>query len=279
MDTSLLTPAEIKDFQKQIWQFYQKNARSNLPWRLPELGAGFDPYKILVSEVMLQQTQVNRVVVKYQSFLEKFSTVEELAAVSLADVLREWSGLGYNRRAKFLHEAAVMIVRDHGGSFPKEQADLIKLPGVGVNTAGAIIAYSYNSPVVFIETNIRTVYIHHFFANTDSVTDKEVLAYVAATLDAKKSREWYWALMDYGSYLKTIVQNPSRKSKHYARQSAFDGSVRQIRGQVIKALTNGHLELGVIRQQISDERLDQVLKQLTLEGFISLKNSTYHLGK
>jgi A/G-specific adenine glycosylase len=148
-----------------------------------------------------------------------------------------------------------------------------------VNTAGAIIAYSYNSPVVFIETNIRTVYIHHFFANTDSVTDKEVLAYVAATLDAKKSREWYWALMDYGSYLKTIVQNPSRKSKHYARQSAFDGSVRQIRGQVIKALTNGPLELGAIREQISDERLDQVLKQLTLEGFISLKNSTYHLGK
>jgi A/G-specific adenine glycosylase len=110
MDTSLLRPAEAEEFQKQVWLFYQKNARSNLPWRLPEPGVGFDPYKILVSEVMLQQTQVNRVVVKYQSFLEKFSTVEELAAASLADVLREWSGLGYNRRAKFLHEAAVMFV-------------------------------------------------------------------------------------------------------------------------------------------------------------------------
>jgi A/G-specific adenine glycosylase len=227
----------------------------------------------MVSEIMLQQTQAARVIPKYQEFLTLFPTVQSLAAASLADVLKAWSGLGYNRRAKFLWQAAGQIKN----TFPDTLDDLVALPGVGVNTAGAILAYSFNQPVVFIETNIRSVYIHHFFEDRRDVHDTEILPIVKVTLDKEHPREWYWALMDYGVYIKNTVGNTSRNSKHYTKQSTFAGSKRQIRGQIIRLLTERPVSDEEIRNIISDTRLDEVLNDLTKEQLIRLDGHLYRL--
>jgi A/G-specific adenine glycosylase len=151
------------EFREAVWDFYHDHGRHDLPWRLPEADGSFDPYKILVSEIMLQQTQVPRVILKYEAFLAKFPDVKSLAVANLGEVLSAWNGLGYNRRAKFLLSAAQKTMRDFGGTFPADAAELQQLPGVGANTAGAVAVYAFNQPAAFIETNIRTVFIHHFF--------------------------------------------------------------------------------------------------------------------
>jgi A/G-specific adenine glycosylase len=281
----------IAEFQKIVWQYYDQHGRHDLPWRLPESGGGFDPYKIMVSEVMLQQTQVNRVITKYAQFLELFPTVSDLAKANLGDVLVAWQGLGYNRRAKFLWQAAQMVCNELDGEFPKDQRELTKLPGVGVNTAGAILAYTYNQPVSFIETNIRTVYIHHFFADLESgavVHDKQVSDLVKATLpkrtDENEShiRFWYWALMDYGTFIKQTAGNKSRASKSYAKQSPFAGSKRAVRGAVIRHLTqsrqSGIVGIEILSKEISDPRLPDVLQELVGEGMVQEVSSGYRLA-
>ena len=224
---------------------------------------------------MLQQTQVARVIPKYETFLQNFPTVHSLAAATLGDVLRQWQGLGYNRRAKFLWQAAQEVVGQSG--FPTTFEGLVALPGVGKNTAGAILAYAYNQPVVFVETNIRTVYIYHFFEARTDVHDKEILELATQTVDYENPREWYWALMDYGSYLKTTLGNLSSASKHYVRQSKFHGSRRQIRGQVIRLLGNGSQSFGVLALSIRDERLESVLDELRDEGLVQEKHGRYSL--
>ncbi len=188
---------EIKDFQAIVWRYYETYGRHDMPWRRPEKDGSFNPYKIMLSEVMLQQTQVTRVIPKYQQFLTRFPDLASLANAEMGEVLRAWNGLGYNRRAKFLHQAARILVNDYHSAFPMSQAELVKLPGIGPNTAGAILAYTYNQPVVFIETNIRTVFIHHFFNDQSGVTDKQIYEAVTRTLSVNKSsaRTWYWALM------------------------------------------------------------------------------------
>lgn len=162
---------EITALQETVWKYYHQHGRHDLPWRLPEPDGSFDPYKILVSEIMLQQTQVPRVLPKFTEFLTKFPTGQELAEASLGEVLAAWSGLGYNRRAKFLWQAAQKVVRDFGGELPHTFEALESLPGIGKNTAGAVAAYAYNQPAIFLETNIRTIFIHHFFRDADLVPD------------------------------------------------------------------------------------------------------------
>jgi A/G-specific adenine glycosylase len=260
------------DFSEIVWDYYHDHGR-NLPWRLSEPDGSFDPYKIMVSEIMLQQTQAGRVIPKYQEFLIAFPTIQLLAEATLAEVLTVWSGLGYNRRAKFLWQAAQRIT----GSFPQTVNELSALPGIGIQTAGAILAYSFNKPVVFIETNIRTVYIHHFFANRVDVHDKELLPLVEATLDHEHAREWYWALMDYGVFLKATVGNTSRNSKHYVKQSAFHGSKRQIRGQVLRLLTESPQTLEDLQAAIPDPRLLTVLHDLKTEQLIQQSSNLYRL--
>lgn len=255
---------EIIGIRNIVWDYYHDNGRHDMPWRHDE----HNPYHIMVSEIMLQQTQVARVVMKYREFLMKFPTVAALAAAPLGEVLIIWSGLGYNRRAKFLHQAAQMVVEEYGGVFPQTSAELVRLPGIGVNTAGAILAYAYNQPVVFVETNIRTVIIHHFFADDSSVPDKAILEIAEQLLDPEHPREWYWALMDYGSYLKKTVGNLNRQSKTYAKQSTFAGSKRQIRGQVIRKLAAAAQTPAQLEQEIADERLQEVLADLLAEGLI-----------
>lgn len=263
----MIDEAARRAFQAQIWDYYQRHGRHDLPWRQAE--NGFNPYHILVSEVMLQQTQVSRVLPKYRQFLERFSTPEALAAVPLGDVLRVWSGLGYNRRAKYLHQAAQQIVENYGGVFPRTVLELTGLPGIGQGTAGAILAYAFNEPVAFVETNIRTVFIHHFFHDQTGVADKAVLALVNQTLpEPGKSREWYWALMDYGSYLKKAEGNPNHRSRSYSKQSKFNGSRRQIRGQILRLLGGAPMSRRLLMHQVADERVGEVVDQLIAEGLV-----------
>jgi len=205
--------------------------------------------------------------------------VQALAAAPLGDVLATWSGLGYNRRAKFLWQAAQAIVRDHAGEVPRSQTELTKLPGIGPNTAGAILAYAYNEPTVFIETNIRTVYLHHFFADhPNAVSDQELRQLVAATLPIEDPREWYWALMDYGTSLKSTAGSQLERAKAYKRQSAFKGSRREVRGQVVKALIEhrrlAQVELAAL---IPDDRLQEVCDALIGEGLIVRSAKGYQL--
>jgi len=263
---------EIKKFQTLIWNYYKKHKRP-LPWR-----KNINPYRILVSEIMLQQTQVSRVMPKYRLFLKLFPNVQLLAAASLSDVLAAWSGLGYYRRAKFLHTAAKKIVSDFKGKIPGRAAGLRTLPGIGPNTAGAIAAYAYNQPEVFIETNIRKIYLHYFFADREDVYDSELLPIIESTLDKKNPREWYWALMDYGVFLSSQVENPNRRSRHYITQSKFEGSLRQLRAKILKLIVNyKKISLTEIKKLVQDERVETALRQLLEERFIFKKRNVYSI--
>ena len=268
------------DLIHTVWDYYDVHGRHDLLWRIPATDGSFDPYKIMVSEIMLQQTQVGRVIPKYEQFLQQFPTVTTLAAAPLARVLQAWSGLGYNRRAKFLWQAAQQVQSQRDGVFPQAADELVVLPGIGKNTAGAIATYAYNTVETFIETNIRTVFIHHFFADHADVSDADLMPYITQALQqsGRSPREWYWALMDYGTYLKQSVGNVSRKSKTYAKQSTFEGSKRQVRGQVLRALADGPQSVGELTERIPDDRLQTVLTDLIRENMLFEDDGRYHLG-
>ncbi|HSX16813.1 MAG TPA: A/G-specific adenine glycosylase [Patescibacteria group bacterium] len=268
--------AKESAFQKEVWQYYHTHGRHDLPWRRPEADGRLDPYKVLVSEIMLQQTQVPRVIPKFEAFIRQFPSFTVLAAAPLGDVLKAWSGLGYNRRAKFLWQTAQAVAGLPDGQLPITVAELSKLPGIGKNTAGAVLAYAFNKPVVFIETNIRTVFIHHFFADGQLVHDRDIADIVAKELP-DNPREWYWALMDYGVNLKQTSGNASRKSAHYTKQTAFVGSKRQVRGLVLKVLGEQARTASELSAKIADERLGDVLGDLLSEGLIIKQADKYML--
>lgn len=257
-------------FQKEIWNYYLHHKRI-LPWRETT-----NPYFILVSEMLLQQTQVSRVIPKYNQFISEVPTIKDLATSSFQKILQLWQGLGYNRRARYLHESAQIIEKKHKGIIPSDITILQKLPGLGLSTASAILVFSYNQPLIFIETNIRRVYIHSFFHDSKKVDDKDILPIVKETLDGKNSREWYYALMDYGAKLGKNKLNPNTKSVHYTKQSRFEGSVRQIRGQIVRTvLTNPDIAINKLKLKIgSDEnKLQQAVKQLEKENIITKSNN------
>lgn len=272
-----LTETQVADFQQAVLAHYDQHARHSLPWRIPEADGSFDAYKIWVSELMLQQTQVGRVIPKYEAFLARFPTVQTLAAAELGEVLIAWQGLGYNRRAKFLWQAAQQVVQHHGGEVPATLAELVSLPGIGHNTAGAILAYAFNQPVVFVETNIRTVYFHHFFNDETDISDKQLLPLIEQTMTTEP-RDFYWALMDYGSYLKKQGQGKIAKSKHYSKQSAFEGSARQLRGRVLRLLAGGPMPAAELAEILADTRSEQIIEQLKQEGFIRKTGQDYQLA-
>ncbi len=265
----------IEALREIVWDYYRHHGRA-LPWREPAKDGSFDPYRILVSEMMLQQTQVSRVVPKYLGFLEQFPDLATLSEAQLAVVLAAWSGLGYNRRAKYLHEAAKTLMHEDG---PWRQARLEACKGIGPNTAAAVLAYAHNQPLVFVETNIRTVFIHHFFRDKEKVGDKELLPLVAAALDREHPREFYWALMDYGVYIKATIGNMSRSSKHYTKQSKFAGSKRQLRGQVLRILLSGKCTRDTLGSRLADARLEAVVGDLLREGLIIQKDNTLALAE
>lgn len=264
----------IEAFQKTVWEHYSAYGR-DLPWRQPNSDGSFDPYKILVSEIMLQQTQVSRVIPKYTAFLQVFPDIQTLAKAPLSDVVIAWSGLGYNRRAKYMHDGAKQLV---GKDKPWKLHDLTDCKGIGPNTAAAVLVYAYNRPLVFIETNIRTVYIHHFFSGRSDVSDKEILTLIDVTLDRTNPRKWYGALMDYGTYLKAAVGNASVHSRHHTKQTIFKGSARQIRGQILRLLIQGPHTLGQLGAVIKDYRLERLICNLESEGLIKLDGARYYLA-
>jgi len=226
-----LTIEQVKQFQQLIYDFYHKNKRDFI-WR-----QNISPYKIVISEVMLQQTQTARVVPKFENWLLQFPDFHTLANASTHDILSAWQGLGYNRRGLALLKIAQIIVNEYGGQLPNDPNLLQTFPAIGPNTAGSICTFAFNNPIVFIETNIRTVYTHSFFPGQNEITDKQLLPLIEQTINKNNAREWYYALMDYGVHLKQNLPRINAASKHYTKQSQFEGSTRQVRGAIIKILT------------------------------------------
>ena len=256
-------------FRKKIIDYYRAHKR-DLPWRSTR-----DPYAIMVSEVMLQQTQVDRVIPKYLAWMHRFPTPESLAHASVGDVLKVWQGLGYNRRALNLRRAAGIIVREQNGEFPKDVRAIDALPGIGPYTAGAIGAFAFEVRSAFIETNIRTVYLHFFFNGKTNVRDEELIARIEETLPQENIREWYNALMDYGAMLKRTVGNPNIYSASYAKQSTFKGSRRELRGAILRAAQSGSISERDFADHASQHSVTEVISQLVSEGFLKRKGKTY----
>jgi len=266
---------QVSAFQTLIYGHYNQYGR-DLPWRKTE-----NPYHIFVSEIMLQQTQVERVIQKYGPFISVFPDFPSLARSALKDVLSAWQGLGYNRRALALLRTAHVILTEYGGILPHEVDKLVKLPGIGKTTAASIYVFAFNKPAVFIETNIRRVFIHRFFADHDNVNDREILPLVEKTLDRSHPRLWYYALMDYGAMLKKLIQNPNRKSSHYRKQPPFEGSDRQMRGEILRVLLkDAPLSTADIANTIciARKRLTLTLTRLEQEGFIKEHGGTYTIA-
>jgi len=260
----------IASFKKTIWAYYRREGRMALPWRHTR-----DPYAIFVSEIMLQQTQVARVTEYYKKFLKQFPDFRALARARQSDVLAAWQGLGYNRRAMFLKRTAEIVAKDFDGRLPDNRAALESLPGIGKGTSGSLMAFAFNKPEVFIETNIRRVFIHFFFPRQRKVTDAELERYIGNSIDKKNPREWYWALMDYGA---AMPANPNRRSAHYKRQSSFAGSDRELRGKILRSTLSGNgskISATVLLKELGVNvvRFKKIITGLEKEGFIVRKRN------
>ncbi|MEX0939788.1 MAG: hypothetical protein WDZ41_00335 [Candidatus Babeliales bacterium] len=267
-----LNKEQLNSFKTTIWDYFHAFGRS-FAWRETT-----NPYHVVVSEIMLQQTQTYRVDDKYQIFIEKFPNFSVLAQAPLRDVLTVWQGLGYNRRALFLHKLAQKVITEYDGILPDNPELLINLPGIGKATAASICAFAFNQPTIFIETNIRAVFIHFFFLNQEKVHDNEIFPLIEQTIEQKNARQWYYALMDYGVMLKKKFPNPSRKSKHHLKQSKFEGSDRQIRGMILKILTvQPVITYQELNDMIQDDRMQFILQDLCREELIKKKANLFSI--
>ena len=269
--------AMIDSFVRRVLSEGRKHYR-DFAWRNT-----CDPYAILLSEIMLQQTQVVRVVGYYDAWLERFPSLDALAAADTAEVLAAWQGLGYNRRALALKRLAVEVSEHRQGILPATYEGLQQLPGVGPATAAGVMAFAHNSFAPYLETNVRSVILHEVFADSDDVCDKQVMAVVtqaAEYLEARNcesdqtgtdARTWNYALLDYGAWLKKAFPNPSRRSKHHSKQSRFEGSFRQKRATLLREILNGvpqsAAELAAsCKFELTDT--EKALDALLKEGFV-----------
>lgn len=284
----------MEAFLKILSEYYVHSARTSLPWRQQVY---LDAYPIVVSEVMLQQTQVARVIGYFDRWMRLFPDVDSLAAASTEGVLQIWQGLGYNSRCLRLRKLASIVQSQYAGVFPVDRKELEKLPGIGPYTAGAIRVFVHNLPDVLIETNIRRVIIHHFFSDQVSVADNQVANTVAELVNVimvehltdqdplyKNPRNFYWAMMDYGSSLPQMLKlNPNTRSKHYVRQSRFEGSVRQVRSGIVKYLLENKTVLivdiadvlGIVN--VEDSRIVRAVIGLEKDGVIIKRDDLIHL--
>ena len=259
-------PVSPTAFRRVVWSYYRTEGRA-FPWR-----GTSNPYEILVSEVMLQQTQTDRVVGKYREFLTAFPTVRALSDAPLAEVLAVWKGLGYYRRALNLHRAAQAVCDQFGGRFPDDVAELQLLPGIGPYTAAAVAAFAFRAATPMIETNIRALYLYVFFPNQTGISDKQILSLVEESMDRRDPRGWFYALMDCGVELKRHRRGVHLRSKHHVKQSRFEGSLRQVRAAVLKLITErAPLKANALSRELpyDSERITQVLQHLTVDGFIA----------
>jgi A/G-specific adenine glycosylase len=256
---------DISEFRRTIRTFFRKHGRV-FPWRQTR-----DPYAILLSEIMLQQTQTDRVVPKYEAFLKMYPNVSSLAQATTPALLKVWKGLGYNRRALHLRKAAQEICERYAGKVPHSIEELDALPGIGPYSAAAIATFAFGARASFIETNIRSVYLHTFFRDRQNVTDREILAVIGNSLPRQNLRTWYYGLMDYGVHLKKIHKSINKRSAHYQRQSPFKGSWRQKRGQIVTLLAKGKLPSPRILSQklaLPVEEVCLLIEELQKEGFM-----------
>ncbi len=266
--------AFIRDFQDQVFSYYHEHKR-DLAWRDVDSEGIINPYHVVVSELMLQQTQVQRVQSKFEEFIATFADFKTLAEASTSDVLRVWSGLGYNRRAKYLHDFARAIV---DSDFPNTVDQLSAHKGVGKNTAAAILVYAFDKREVFVETNIRTVYLNHFFQDAQGVSDTDILSKVSSTLPEGSVREWYWALMDYGTFLKKQGKSKLSQASSYKKQSAFKGSTREVRAKIIKVLIEKDgVSKNVLESIVDDSRTSNALAALEKDGLVVIKKDVIFL--
>jgi len=271
----LLTANQVRSFRLKVYDHYRAEGR-DLPWR-----KNINPYRVLVSEIMLQQTQVERVIVKYREFLSAFPDFRALADAPLPKLLTIWSGMGYNRRALALKALAQKVMAGYRGRLPSDPAQLRELPGIGKYTAGAVSAFAFNKPVAFMDTNIRRVYIHEFLRDQENIHDDDLTTLVEQTMDRVNPRRWYNALMDYGTMLKRNHANPNRKSAHYVRQGPFENSNRQVRGKILNLLiTQSQLTtVQIVRASgVEPARVKKNLAQLAAEGFIAKKGRRFSIS-
>jgi len=262
-----VSPEHATDFRARVWAHYRAADRGPMPWRETR-----DPYRVLVSEVMLQQTQVSRVVPVYERFVEAFPTAEALAAAPLDDVLRVWRGLGYNRRAVSLRAAAERVVAEHRGQVPRALEQLRALRGVGPATAAGVRAFAFGEPGVYIETNVRAALLHEFFGQAEGVRDAQLAPVYEAVFDRDQPREWLFALMDYGAHVKRAHANPSRRSAHHTRQTPFEGSRRQKRARLLHAVVDrGQATAASLASELGldTEQAEELLSELEAEGFLA----------
>lgn len=282
MDTQMTVPeCDLDEFIRTVWCEGERRHR-DLPWRYID-----DPYAVLVSEIMLQQTQVARVEKFWRRFLELFPTIDALAAADVALVLESWQGLGYNRRALALKRTAEYCSEHYAGMLPEDRQDLLALPGIGPATAGGVEAFAFQRPTLYLETNVRTVFLHELFPGEEGVSDKQLEPLVIETCSKEDPRGWYYALLDYGAYLKSIMPNPSRRSKHYTRQSTFEGSKRQKRAELVRiVLANPDITLEQAkvyldefeaskgRGEVEEALFTTLVEELATEGFFTLDPAT-----
>jgi A/G-specific adenine glycosylase len=273
---SSLSRVGVRSFQRKVLQVYADGERS-FQWRETT-----DPYAILVSEFMLQQTQTTRVVPYFARFLGEFPDFDSLASGSKSKLLMLWQGLGYNRRALNLQRTASIVMDRHRGVLPSRKEELLPLPGIGAYTAQAILTFAFNQPGVLIETNIRAVYIHHFFPPDSTVHDRQLVPLIEATLYQSDPRTWYYALMDYGVFLKAKYRQIGKRSAHYVRQSTFQGSHRQVRGAVLRELTARRQSTVATLTRVlgyDRERIKLCLEELKKEGFLVQEGRSLSLGE
>lgn len=271
-----LSSEVINAFQKIIISYFKQHGR-NFPFR-----NDITPYNVLVSEIMLQQTQTGRVSEKFLEFKKKFPDFQSLSTAPLDQVLQAWQGLGYNRRAIALKKISELVINDFNGDLPNSVEILKKFPQIGHNTASSIAAFAFNKPVYFVETNIRRVYIYYFFPKRNKIDDKEILPLVKNTLDENNPRNWYYALMDYGVMLKKTHPELNKRSAHYRKQAPFKGSDRQIRGKILKTLlTSADITESELSKMLNVDlnKLKGILNQLEKEGFISINASKISIQK
>ncbi|HWR27858.1 MAG TPA: Fe-S cluster assembly protein HesB [Candidatus Thermoplasmatota archaeon] len=266
-----ITTTEIKRFQKKVFSFYEKNKR-DLPWRKT-----IDPYKILLSELMLQQTQVKRVILYYEKWIARWPTIDALASASLPEVLHMWMGLGYNTRAKNLHTTARKIVATFNSDVLQAMKQYKELPGIGKYTSQAVQIFSSNSDLVTVDTNIRRILISEFKLPI-KIADKELWLLAETCLPLGESRDWHNALMDYGA-LHMTAQKTGIKPK--TQQTQFEGSNRQIRAQILRCLLQKSMSFSELEKTvgIGQMRLGAILDKMMNEKIIENKNKTYHLNE
>lgn len=281
MEAPIKDTPDLDAFVRKVRSEGKKHHR-DLAWRYID-----DAYAVLVSEIMLQQTQVARVEKYWPRFLKTFPTLDALASADTSLVLEHWQGLGYNRRALALKRTAEECALQFEGELPRTYDELLKLPGIGPATAGGVMAFAYQKPALYLETNVRTVFLHELFPEEVGVSDKTLEPLVLETCSKEDPRGWYYALLDYGAYLKSILPNPSRRSKHHSKQSAFEGSKRQKRAELVRivlgapgissaeakrALDEFEHEKG--RSEITEDLFQSLITDLSSEGFFTFNETT-----